>query len=567
MPVPRQPRSTTVDLVVIGSGTGLAAALSAHEAGLSVVVVEKSRWVGGSTARSGGAFWIPANPVLAAGRSGDTIERGAEYLAAVVGGTAPEERWRSFLDHGTATVEMLARTTPMRFFWARGYADYHPELPGGAAVGRSCECRPLDLKILGADRARLRPAVLSAPVPMPVTGADYKWLNLMAKTPGRALPRIATRIAQGIGGLALGREYAAGGQAIAAGLFAGVRRAGIPVWTETSMERLVIEEDQVVGVEVRHGDATSVVRAGRGVVIATGGFDHDLPLRHAHHHPDLRDWSLGADSNTGDGMRAAQEAGATTDLMEQAWWFPAVAPVGDAAPQVLLAERSLPGSLMVDDTGRRFVNESRDYMTFGQTVLDLARERGSLPTMWLLFDQRYRNSYVFAGAHFPRAPLPRSWYEAGVAHRAGNPTDLARAIGVDADTLRATLARFNQLAAAGVDDDFRRGASAYDRYYGDPTVTPNPNLRPLSGTLYAVQVVLSDLGTCGGVQTDGFGRALSGAGDPVPGLYVIGNAAANAFGRTYPGAGATIGQGLVYGYIAGRHAAGRLPAATALPIS
>lgn len=142
MPVPRHPQSTTVDLVVVGSGTGLAAALSAHEAGLSVVVVEKSRWVGGSTARSGGAFWIPANPVLTDEGSGDTYERGAAYLEAVVAGSAPAERWRSFLDHGTATIEMLRRTTPMRFFWARGYADYHPELPVARPSGAAASAVP-----------------------------------------------------------------------------------------------------------------------------------------------------------------------------------------------------------------------------------------------------------------------------------------------------------------------------------------------------------------------------------------------------------------------------------------
>ncbi|GAA0956852.1 3-ketosteroid-delta-1-dehydrogenase [Actinocorallia libanotica] len=557
MSVPKQPCSTTVDLLVIGSGTGLAAALSAHEAGLSVVVVEKSRWVGGSTARSGGAFWIPANPVLADEGSKDTRDRGARYLEAVVNGSAPEERWRAFLDHGSAAIEMLRRTTPMRFLWARGYSDYHPELPGGAAVGRSCECRPFDLKLLGPDRERLRPGLMAAPVPMPVTGADYKWLNLMVKTPLRAIPRIITRLVQGVGGLLLGREYAAGGQAIAAGLFAGVRNAGIPVWTETSLEGLVTEQDRVTGAELRHGDTTFTVRAERGVVLATGGFDHNLPLRHAHQHQGLKDWSLGADTNTGDGLPAAEKAGAATALMDQAWWFPAVAPSGKGSPRVLLAERSLPGSLMVDGTGRRFINESCDYMTFGQKVLDQARD-GSLPTMWLVFDQKYRNSYVFAGSYFPRSPLPKSWFRSGVAHRADNPGDLAKSMGVDAGALRDTLSRFNQLAAAGVDEDFHRGDSAYDRYYGDPTVTPNPNLRPLSGTLYAVQVVLSDLGTCGGIQADGLGRALTADGDPIPGLYAIGNAAANAFGRTYPGAGATIGQGLVYGYITGRHAAGAL---------
>ncbi|GLY16828.1 3-ketosteroid-delta-1-dehydrogenase [Kineosporia rhizophila] len=558
MSLPQQPSDTTVDVVVIGSGTGLAAALSAHEAGLSVVVVEKSAFVGGSTARSGGAFWIPANPVLADQGSGDTYERAATYLENVVAGTAPAERWRSFLDHGAAAVQMLQRTTPMRFVWVRGYSDYHPELPGGAAVGRSCECRPLDLHVLGPDRARLRPTPVAAPVPMPVTGADYKWLNLMARTPGRALPRVLRRVVQGVGGLAIGREYAAGGQAIAAGMFAGVLRAGIPVWTDTSLEHLLTQDGRVTGVELSHHGQSLTVRATRAVVLATGGFDHHLPMRHAHHHPQLQDWSLGAESNTGDGIHAAQEAGAGTDLMDQAWWFPSVAPVGDAAPQILLAERSLPGSLMVDGTGRRFVNESCDYMTFGQATLAQARRDGELPTMWLVFDEKYRSSYVLAGAVFPRAPLPRSWYEAGIAHRANTPAELAQATG--AEGLAATLERFNELAAAGVDDDFHRGASAYDRYYGDPTVTPNPNLRPLTGTLYAVQVVLSDLGTCGGIRADGLGRALNETGSPIPGLYAIGNTAANAFGNTYPGAGATIGQGIVYGYIVGRHAANTPPA-------
>ncbi|MEU8818693.1 3-ketosteroid-delta-1-dehydrogenase [Actinoplanes sp. NPDC048796] len=553
---PAPAHDATVDLVVIGSGTGMAAALAARELGLEVLIVEKTAYVGGSTARSGGAFWIPANDDLLAAGAQDSLDRAATYVAAVVGDSAPEPRWRSALGHGPATVRMLRRTTPMRFSWARDYADYHPEQPGGSAAGRSCECRPFDLSVLGAERARLRPAVLAAPVPMPVTGADYRWMNLLARVPGKAVPKIARRAVQGIGGLLIGRRYAAGGQALAAGLYAGVLRAGIPVWTETALVRLLVDGERVTGAVLEQNGREVTVTARRGVVLAAGGFDHDIEARR-YQSPALEaGWSLGADGNTGDAIRIAQQAGAGTGLMEQSWWFPAVAPLPGAAPQVLLAERSLPGSFMVDRHGRRFLNESTDYMSFGQRVLAREKDGDPVGAMWLVFDQRYRDSYVLAGTVFPRMPLPRGWYGNGVAHRAGDPGQLARAAGLPETAFAETTRRFNSLAATGHDDDFSRGASAYDRYYGDPTVTPNPNLRPLRGRLYAVRVVLSDLGTCGGVRADEHGRALRPDGSPIDGLYAIGNTAANVYGACYPGAGATIGQGLVFGYIAAQHAAG-----------
>lgn len=555
---PAGPRAatTTVDLLVVGSGTGMAAALAAHDAGLRALVIEKTEYVGGSTARSGGAFWVPGNPTLRADGARDTVDDAREYLDAVVGDEAPVERRRSFLDHGADAIAMLERTTPMRFFWARGYSDYHPENPGGSAQGRTCECLPFDASVLGDERGRLRGGVLDAPVPMPVTGADYKWMNLMARAPLRAVPRIVKRVVQGVGGLAIGREYLAGGQAIAAGMFAGLVRAGVPVWTRSALVELLLDGDRVTGAVVEQDGRRVTVTARRGVVLATGGFDHNMAMRHEYQSSSLGDdLSLGAEGNTGDGIVAGRALGAGTALMNESWWFPAVAPVGDAAPQVLLAERSLPGSLMVDQHARRFLNEATDYMSFGQRVLAREAEGDPVEEMWLVFDQGYRNGYVFAGTVFPTMPLPRAWYEAGVAVRGDDPRSLATAMGVPVDEFTSTLTRFNRLAATGHDSDFQRGASAYDRYYGDPTVAPNPNLRPLSGRLYAVRVVLSDLGTCGGLTADDRGRVVDPDGRPIPGLYAIGNTAANAFGRHYPGAGATIGQGLVYGYIAARDAA------------
>lgn len=547
-----------VDLLVVGSGTGLAAALTAHEQGLSVLIVEKSSYIGGSTARSGGALWLPASPVIEEGGGTDSVQRAATYLTAVVGDSAPPNRSAAYLRHVCATIAMLRRTTPMTLFWAKEYSDYHPEQPGGSASGRTCECRPLDTSILGEYLPRLRPGVMEARVPIPTTGADYRWLNLISRVPRKGLPVVLKRLAQGLGGLALGRRYAAGGQALAAGLFAGVVRAGIPIWTNTALVRLVVDGDRVTGAVVDHGGDEFTVTARRGVVLAAGGFDHHMEMRRKFQSESLPDnLSLGAETNTGDAIRIGQAIGADIASMDQSWWFPAVAPLPGRAPAVMLAERSLPGSLIVDHNGRRFANESCDYMSFGQQVLRLERAGTPVQDMWIVFDQQYRNSYVFAAELFPRMSIPKSWYESGIAVRADGFSELAEKMGVPAGRLSDTMARFNDNAFAGQDPDFGRGRSAYDRYYGDPTVTPNPNLRPLvDGPFYAVKMVLSDLGTCGGLRADDRARVLREDGTVVTGLYAIGNSASNAFGDSYPGAGATIAQGLVYGYIAAHDAAG-----------
>jgi len=548
---------TEVDLLVVGSGTGLAAALAAQEQGLSVLVVEKSSHVGGSTARSGGALWLPASPVITECGGVDTASRAQTYLDSVVAGSAPQERSAAYVKNLPATVEMLRRTTPMTLFWAKEYSDYHPEAPGGSAAGRTCECRPLDTAILGQYLPDLRPGIMEVSIPMPTTGADYRWMNLMSRVPRKGLPTIIKRLAQGVGGLALGRRYAAGGQALAAGLFAGAIGAEIPIWLRTSLTELLTDGTTVTGAIVEHAGKRLAITARRGVILAAGGFDHHMDMRRKFQSDSLKDnLSLGAESNTGDAIRIGQDVGADIALMDQSWWFPAVAPLPGAAPAVMLAERSLPGSFIVDQHGHRFANESTDYMSFGQRVLQLESAGTPVDTMWIVFDQKYRNSYVFAAELFPRMPIPKNWYDAGIAARADTFSDLAAKMGVPVDDFCATVTRFNENAFAGEDPDFGRGRSAYDRYYGDPTITPNPNLRPLiKGPFYAVKMVLSDLGTCGGLRADDRARVLREDGTVINGLYAIGNTAANAFGNTYPGAGATIAQGLVYGYIAALDAA------------
>src|SRR5699024_4478626 len=296
----------------------------------------------------------------------------------------------------------------------------------------------------------------------------------------------------------------------------------------------------------------------KGVILAAGGFDHNMPMRREYQSPSLnQDLSLGAEGNTGDAITISkEEINADTAYMNESWWFPSVAPLNeDDEVKVMLAERSLPGSFIVNSSGERFINEATDYMTFGQTLLKREKEGKEMGDMWIIFDQEYRNNYIFGGSIFPRAPLPDEWYEAGIAYKGETANALARKVGIPEENFTSTYERFNRMAEAGKDEDFHRGESAYDRYYGDPTVKPNPNLRPLDGDLYAVKVVLSDLGTCGGLVADEHGRVLREDKSTIEGLYAIGNTSANIFGRVYPGAGATIAQGLVYGYIVANHIA------------
>jgi succinate dehydrogenase/fumarate reductase flavoprotein subunit len=547
-----------VDVVVVGSGTGLMAAITAAERGLSVLVVEKSEYLGGSTALSGGGFWIPGNPMLTEEGIPDTRERASAYLDALVGDASPRERRESFLDHGPAAADALRRNVPNRFLHMREYADYFPELVGGSWIGRAFESAPFDLAMLGEDRPLLRPPAMASPVPMPVTGSDYKSMSLIARQP-RGARAVATRLTQGLAGKARGRELSASGQALAAGLIVGARQRGVRWWTRAPLRDLVRENGRVTGVVVEREGRSVTVTARRGVILASGGFDHNLELRRRYQSDQLTEhWSLGNPANVGEVLQIAEQHGAALTLLDQAWWFPSLASPGDEPPTVLLAERSLPGSIIVDKTGRRFMNEAVNYMTAGQIMLGL--DDGEPPHLpaWFVFDQRYRNRYPLGGGTvMPRLALPESWYQAGIAHKADTLDDLAVRVGLP--DLPATVERFNVMAAHGHDDDFHRGESAYDRYYGDPTVTPNPTLAPLtSPPFYAVRVVPGDLGTCGGIQADHLARVVSADGDVIEGLYATGNAAGNAFGTFYPGPGATIGQGLVFGYVAAMHAAGAL---------
>ena len=537
------------DIVVVGSGAaGMTAALAAAHLGASAVVLEKTEAFGGTTARSGGGIWAPGNVVLRRAGVVDTPEQARAYLAHVTGGDVPAEPQRALIEHSPAMIDLILATTPLRFTWVPDYADYYPEAPGGLASGRSIEPVPLNGTVLDGELARLNRPYLPVPNGVAVTQADYRWLSLGPRHP-RAILAGAKVASRAVRSRLLGHQLLSLGQALAAGLRAGLITSGVPVWLNTPLTGLVMTDGRITGVRAVRDGKPVLVRARLGVLIAAGGFERNADMRRRYQQAPIgTDWTTGAVGNTGDGIVAGQELGAATGLMDDAWWGPAIPLPG--GPFFCLAERSLPGCVLVNGAGQRFVNESAPYvdavhaMYAGNTA-----ENPHIPA-WLIFDQRYRDTYVFAGRP-PRRPLPRRWYAAGAVVRAPDLAGLGAAAGVDPVSLAQTVARFNEFAAKGRDEEFHRGESAYDRYYGDPRCRPNPNLAPLAkAPFYAVKLVPGDLGTKGGLRTDERARVLREDGSVIPGLYAAGNASASVMGHSYAGPGATIGPAMTFGYIA-----------------
>jgi 3-oxosteroid 1-dehydrogenase len=543
------------DVVVAGSGAaGMTAALTAAQLGLSALVIEKAGAFGGSTARSGGGIWAPGNAVLRQAGIADTSEQAGAYLAYVAGADAPAEMRRAFLEHGPAMLDLVLANTPLRFAWVPGYADYYPEAPGGLARGRSIEPVPLDGRVLGSELARLSRPYLPSPDGVAITQADYRWLSLGPRHPRAVLAgaKVAGRAARS---RLLGHRMLSLGQALAAGLRAGLLTSGVPVWLDTALTGLEVQDGRVSGVYAMRDGEPVLIRARRGVLVTTGGFERNEEMRREYQRAPIgTEWTTGAAGNTGDGIRAGLDLGAATGLMDDAWWGPSIPLPG--GPYFCLAERSLPGCILVNSAGQRFVNESTPYVDAVHAMYEANTPENPHIPAWLIFDQRYRDRYVFAGRP-PGKPLPRRWYAAGAVVRADGLGELAREAGLEADGLVKTATRFNEFAAAGRDEEFGRGESAYDRYYGDPRCRPNPNLAPLTRPpFYAVKIVPGDLGTKGGLRTDERARVLREDGTPIPGLYAAGNASASVMGHSYAGAGATIGPAMTFGYIAALDLAG-----------
>ncbi|MDZ4264096.1 MAG: FAD-binding protein [Mycobacterium sp.] len=558
------------DVLVIGSGGGgMTAALTADAAGLDTLVVEKSAQFGGSTALSGGGIWVPGAPSQR--REGHVPEPDEvfTYLKEITGGLVSDARLRRYVDAAPEMMEFLENLSPwLEFVWKPGYADYYPEAPGGSALGSTINVEAIDLRVLGDEEQNLLTPLALAPKGIWFGPKDLR-LFYQVRQSWRGKAVLVKLIWRMFRARVFGDRMAAIGQSLAARLRLAMKQQNIPLWLSSPMTELITDVDgAVVGAVVERGGRVVRIRARRGVVIASGGFDHDMQWRTEHLPEVQKDWSFGNPAAMGDGIRAGEKVGGATELLDEAWWFPAIC-WPDGRLQFMLNERMMPSQFVVNGNGERFINEAAPYMDFAHAMIDGQRSGVTHIPCWLITDIRSFHRYVVAGhlpiPKIPFAPVPTgrkvpaAWLESGVVKQGASWEELAEKIGVPGARLRTTAQRFNELARNGHDDDFSRGDSAYDNYYGDPTL-PNPNLHPLGKPPYfAFQVILGDLGTSGGLRTDEHARVLRADDSVVSGLYAVGNASAAVMGRSYAGAGATIGPAMAFGYVAARHIADQTP--------
>lgn len=552
-----------VDVLVVGSGAGgLLSALVAAENGASVLVIEKEPLWGGTSATSGAGIWIPASDQAREAGFEDDPEDAFTYVRALSADNVPDENIRAYVENAAPMLRWMGKHTPLTYC-AFPYPDYHAENPGGSPTGfRTHMPLPLEGKGLGKDVETLRFASPAASLfgylnwhfdeTYMLLFRQKGWLWHLTKSlarywfdwPFRFKSRKDRRLTLG--------------NALTGGLRLALNDKKVPVWLESPMLELVEEEGRVAGAVIARNGKSVRIAARKAVILAAGGFDKNQEMRNEHA-PLYKTalYSGGTSGNTGDSIRAGQSVGADTMNMQSAWAAPVFYVPGEDRGRLSTIERALPGCIMVNQSGERYLNEAASYHIVGQQMARREAEYGDASPSWFVFDHRFRHKYPVG----PLLPLVPDWAQNGmvksILKKGRTIAELAEAMKVEPARLTATLERFNTHAAKGEDPDFHRGEAAYDKMYGDPSVTPNPSLKPIEkGPFYAMPIYPGDIGTNGGLRTDDRARVVDREGNPICGLYAIGNNAASAMGESYPGAGVTIGPALTFGYLAARDALG-----------
>jgi 3-oxosteroid 1-dehydrogenase len=538
----------TFDFVIVGGGGGsVPAALVMKEYGKSVVIVEKQAVVGGSSAYSGGVIWIPDNDHIKAAGGHDSPELARTYFDALVGAPSPSSSYarRDAWIRGGAEMVRLLERKGMKLLHAR-MPDYY-DGPGSLKEGRGLMAELFNIKELGewaprlGGRAGATGMALHTPEGVAIitlkTTLRGKWVA--AKLAYRMLKdKLLGHTTRGAGGALMGR------------LFQIALREKIPIWTETPVKDFIVENGRVVGVVAEREGRTIRVRGELGVLVDAGGFSRNKEMREKYSpKPTSAEWTQVNPGDTGEMIQAMINLGAATDQMDEAFWFPcSYLPDGTTYSMHTAGDMGKPHCVVVGADGKRFGNESTNYMEFGQRMY----QAGAVPA-WAIFDAEHRRKY-FWGTLPPGNP-PQSLLDNGYMKKADSLVEIARLCGIDPQGLAQTVERFCGFCRRGVDEDFHRGESAFNRYFGDPAAKPNPSLGPVGKPpFYAVAIYPGDIGTCGGVVADEHARALRPDGSPIPGLYVTGNSSAAAGGRVYLGPGAAVGPSMTFGYVAARHA-------------
>ncbi|KAF7334972.1 3-oxosteroid 1-dehydrogenase [Mycena venus] len=540
------------DVLVIGSGAGgLVASLRAKTKGLNVIVAEKCKTIGGSSVMSGGALWIPVNPLARAAGIHDDRESVLKYFEQAVGDVGPASsiaRRRAFVDNAARMMDFL-QSLGFRFLLAKDYPDYYPWLEGAIPGGRSVESELFDTRKLG-DWQKLMPP---PNIPLAFLMQDSGTLTRMASSPStmaQSLYKIIPTMARNM----LGQKLTGMGRALVAQLLYLNRELKADIRTENSLVEFIQSPDGViVGAEFNTPAGLRAIHAKRGILLATGGFAHNLAMRQQHlPAPVSTEWSSSHRGDTGDGIRAGMRIGAATALLDDAWWGPTIFDPVTGQLVFTLLERARPYCIIVDSMGSRFMNEAQSYTDAGHAMYARNREVGTIPA-WFVMDANHRKRYQL-GSLFARMEPPKHALVEGRMFKAETIEDLAAQIGINPDGLANTVSRYNEMSRKGIDEDFGKGDNVYNNYFGDPAVGPNCNMGPLEkAPFYAVPIWPGDLGTKGGLLADEFQRVIKEDGSVIQGLYACGNTAASIMGRAYLGAGATLGPATTHAFIAVNH--------------
>ena len=562
------------DLLVIGSGAGgLSAAVTAAHLGLKVIVAEKEPQLGGTTAWSGGWMWLPRNPLAITAGIVENIDVPRTYLKHELGARFDDALMTAFLENGPQMVEFFQRHTALQFIDGNAVPDFHGHAPGAAQGGRSVCAAPFDGRRLGKKIAQLKP-------PLPETtlwglgiasGAELRHFFNALRQPASFIYVARLLLCHARDMLLHGRSMRlVNGNALVAALAASAFAKGVEVRCQCPALRLLQDGERVVGAVLTVDDAELPIRARGGVVLACGGFPHDVARKKellAHAPTGREHWSAASRGNTGDGLRLGESAGGV--VARQTVQAAALAPVS-LVPQKAqagetpgfahfphLIERAKPGLIAVTVDGQRFTNEADSYYDF-MLGLFKATAPGQTVQGWLVCDHAFIRRYGL-GAVKP-APIPlKAMLANGYLMRGKSLAELATACGIDAPGLNNTVARYNHMATRGIDDDFAKGQTPYNRAQGDVAYAdacrlPNPCMAPLvRAPYYAVRVVPGSLGTFAGLKVNAHAQVLNAQGTPVQGLYAAGNDMNSVMGGHYPAGGITLGPALTFGFVAAKH--------------
>jgi len=558
------------DVLVVGSGCGgLTAALTADIANpAKILIIEKSHLIGGTSATSGGVIWIPDNHLGKEKGAQDSISEAKEYLKA----TIPADEFNeplidTYLDQGPKMVRFMEENTDVRYTSLEHYPDYFQDAPGVKLGNRALEPLPVSADILGDDVDNLHPSGPQT-ILFGRYGVNFEeshafttqspgWLRLFLKIFFKYWLDIPWRIKR-----KRSRRLAFGAASVTR-LISSVKKRNIPIWRSTELKEYIFKNNRVVGAVVKKDGQMIRIKTARGIIVASGGFGQNQSMREEYlPKPTNADWGCEPKTNTGDPIKAAEAIGAQLKFMDKAWWVTTLKAPDEDFPRLSEVEKSMPGNYTVNKSGKRFSNESQNYLTFMLEVLKKQEEGESFTPMYMIFDAEHRKNYpvgpLMPGKFFPDSLVKfvhKNWFNDNFITRASSIEGLAKKTGINSDGLIDTINKVNEYSKTGKDLDFQRGDNERDRFSGDQSLT-NPCLGSVTqAPFYAMRIDPGEFATCGGMVINNHGQVINKNNDPIPGLYASGNCTP-ALLTTYPGPGATIGPAMTFGFIAGKHISG-----------